>query len=111
MSRPTTPTALGATGVYTEKVPMAWSGSCVGGCLAAVAYMGVDSIPQDTGVWLIVSALFLLLPLPRLAVPISRAIHNRISVGIRARQGEPLRIATRDRGAFLGTFAGATAVR
>ncbi|MEV7525057.1 hypothetical protein [Streptomyces sp. NPDC091371] len=66
--------------MYVEKLPKTWSAICVGLYLAGVAAMGVDSIPEDTGVWLAVSALFLLILLPCLGVPISKRIYNRIRI-------------------------------
>ncbi|MCX4788552.1 hypothetical protein OG369_20975 [Streptomyces sp. NBC_01221] len=66
--------------MYIEKLPKTWSAICIGIYLAGVAYMGFDSVPQDTGPWLAVSALFLLILLPCLSVPISKAIYNRIQI-------------------------------
>ncbi|MEU7731054.1 hypothetical protein AB0B78_38515 [Streptomyces sp. NPDC040724] len=66
--------------MYVEKLPKTWSVICVGLYLAGVIAMGVDSIPQDTGAWLAVSAIFLLLLLPCLGVPISKRIYNRIRI-------------------------------
>ncbi|MFE3149404.1 MULTISPECIES: hypothetical protein [unclassified Streptomyces] len=66
--------------MYTEKLPKTWSAICIGIYLAGVAYMGFDSIPEDTGPWLIVSAVFLLILVPCLSVPISKAIYHRIRI-------------------------------
>ncbi|MGW8328140.1 hypothetical protein ACWGLE_09595 [Streptomyces sp. NPDC055897] len=66
--------------MYVEKLPKTWSAICVCVYLAGVAYMGFDSVPEDTGPWLIVSAVFLLILLPCLAVPISKAVYHRISI-------------------------------
>ncbi|MET9253179.1 DUF3093 family protein [Streptomyces sp. NPDC003717] len=156
---------------YREKTPKTWSGLCIAVYVAGIAYMGVGTIPDEFGLWLGLSALFLLLLLPCLAVPLSKVIYNRIrieagtlrvgreriplaavdpvsvqtaaqsavptvpqqyaasltdhaharlvgggwgvpmgmdSVVIRTRQGEQLRIATRDRAAFLTALTQAT---
>ncbi|MEV6681254.1 hypothetical protein AB0N09_30955 [Streptomyces erythrochromogenes] len=66
--------------MYNEKLPRTWSAICIGAYLAGIAYMGAQSIPEDTTVWLIVSALFLVILLPCLAVPLSKAIYNRIRI-------------------------------
>lgn len=67
--------------MYVEKLPKTWSALCISVYLIGVAYMGFDSIPEDTGPWLIVSALFLvLLLLPCLAVPLSKTVYNRITI-------------------------------
>ncbi|MFG2999287.1 hypothetical protein [Streptomyces sp. NPDC048340] len=66
--------------MYVEKLPRTWSAICIGLYLAGVAAMGVDSIPEDTGPWLAVSAIFLVVLLPCLGVPISKRIYNRIRI-------------------------------
>ncbi|MFE9406738.1 hypothetical protein ACFYNY_34085 [Streptomyces sp. NPDC006530] len=66
--------------MYVEKLPKTWSLLCIGVYLASVAYMGFVSIPEDTGPGLIVSAVFLLILLPCLAVPVSKAIYHRLSI-------------------------------
>jgi hypothetical protein len=153
---------------YVEKSPKTWSLICVSVYLVGMGYMGIDTIPDEIGLWLGLCALFLLLLLPCLAVPISKFIYNRIemdaqtlrvgreriplasidpasvqaalmadaspaaipvapgsenarlvggsrgvpmgmdSVVVRARQGEQLCIATRDRAAFLSALLQAT---
>ncbi|ARX85586.1 DUF3093 family protein [Streptomyces alboflavus] len=65
---------------YTEKSSKAWSAVCIGVYLAGIGYMGVETLPDDFGVWLGVSGLFLLLLLPCLAVPISKRIYHRIEI-------------------------------
>ncbi|MFD0417415.1 hypothetical protein [Streptomyces sp. NPDC127108] len=65
---------------YVEKSPKTWSGVCIGVYLAGIGYMGVQTLPDDFGVWLGVSGLFLLLLLPCLAVPISKRIYHRIEI-------------------------------
>ncbi|WP_405938214.1 hypothetical protein OG338_17465 [Streptomyces sp. NBC_00726] len=66
--------------MYTEKLPRTWSAICIGIYVVGVAYMGFDSVPEDTGPWLAVSAVFLLVLIPCLSVPISKAIYNRIHI-------------------------------
>ncbi|MFE2373918.1 hypothetical protein [Streptomyces sp. NPDC059398] len=73
--------------MYLEKSPKTWSTICVSLYLAGIAYMGVDTIPEEIGLWLGLSALFLLLLLPCLAVPVSKAIYQRIHI-----DGETLRV-------------------
>ncbi|MFH9072227.1 hypothetical protein [Streptomyces alboflavus] len=65
---------------YVEKSPKTWSSVCIGVYLAGIGYMGVETLPDDFGVWLGVSGLFLLLLLPCLAVPISKRIYHRIEI-------------------------------
>ncbi|MGW3494265.1 hypothetical protein [Streptomyces sp. NPDC001020] len=150
--------------LYAEKSPKTWSAICISVYLVGMGYMGIDTIPDEFGLWLGMCALFLLLLLPCLVVPFSKFIYNRIqidtqtlrvgrerialaeiepasvqaaasqtgspagaptsfgqsnarlvgggwavpmgmaSVVIRTRQGEHLRIATRDRTAFLAAL-------
>lgn len=67
--------------MYIEKQPKTWSYICIGLYLAGITAMGVKSIPQDTGTWLLLSALFLLLVLvPFLGVPISKFVYHRIRI-------------------------------
>lgn len=66
--------------MYVEKLPKTWSVLCIGVYLVGVAYLGFESVPEDTGPWLIVSAVFLLILLPCLAVPVSKAIYHRLSI-------------------------------
>ncbi|MEU7604686.1 hypothetical protein [Streptomyces sp. NPDC041003] len=67
--------------MYIEKQPKTWSYICIGLYLAGIAAMGVKTIPQDIGTWLILSALFLVLVLvPFLGVPISKFIYHRIRI-------------------------------
>lgn len=67
--------------MYIEKQPKTWSYICIGLYLAGITAMGVKSIPQDTGTWLLLSALFLVLVLlPFLAVPISKFVYHRIRI-------------------------------
>ena len=65
---------------YTEKTPKTWSGICIAVYLVGIGYMGIDTIPDEIGIWLGLSALFLLLLLPCLAVPISKFIYHRIRI-------------------------------
>jgi len=65
---------------YTEKTPKAWSATCIAIYLAGIGYMGIDTIPDEFGLWLGLSALFLLVLLPCLAVPFSKFIFNRVQI-------------------------------
>ncbi|WP_405913069.1 hypothetical protein OG760_21055 [Streptomyces sp. NBC_00963] len=73
--------------MYLEKSPKTWSAICVALYVAGIVYLGLDTIPDEIGLWLGLSALFLLLLLPCLAVPISKAIYQRIRL-----EGETLRV-------------------
>lgn len=66
--------------MYRERLPKTWTLICVAIYLALVVKLGIDAIPEDTGLWLIVSASFLLVLLPAIAVPISKAIYHRIVI-------------------------------
>ncbi|GAA4927087.1 hypothetical protein ACFPM3_08940 [Streptomyces coeruleoprunus] len=66
--------------MYRERLPKTWSVICVCVYLAMVVKLGIGSIPEDTGLWLIVSACFLLVLIPCLAVPLSKAVYHRIVV-------------------------------
>ncbi|MDT9682901.1 hypothetical protein RND61_12585 [Streptomyces sp. TRM76323] len=66
--------------MYRERLPKTWTIACVCVYLAMVVKLGVDAIPEDTGVWLAVSAAFLLVLLPCVAVPISKAVYHRIVI-------------------------------
>ncbi|MEU6380020.1 DUF3093 family protein [Streptomyces sp. NPDC046909] len=65
---------------YTEKTPKTWSAICIALYLLGIGYMGIDTLPDEFGLWLGLSALFLLLLLPCLAVPISKFIYHRIQI-------------------------------
>lgn len=73
--------------MYVEKSPKTWSVSCISLYVVTVSYLGIRSVPEDTGPWLAVSALFLLLLIPCLGVPISKYMFHRIKV-----DGETLRV-------------------
>ncbi|CAL9279398.1 MULTISPECIES: hypothetical protein [unclassified Streptomyces] len=66
--------------MYRERLPKTWTLVCVGIYLALVVKLGIDAIPEDTGLWLIVSASFLLVLAPAIAVPVSKAIYHRIVI-------------------------------
>jgi hypothetical protein len=66
--------------VYRERLPKTWTVISVGIYLAMVVNLGIDALPDDLGLWLIVSAAFLLVLLPCLAVPLSKAIYHRVAV-------------------------------
>lgn len=66
--------------LYTEKMPKTWSVLCIAAYLAGIGYMGIDTIPDNIGLWLGLCALFLLVLLPCLAVPISKFIYHRIQI-------------------------------
>ncbi|MBT2451330.1 hypothetical protein J7F03_30525 [Streptomyces sp. ISL-43] len=67
--------------MHIEKQPKTWSYICIGLYVAGIAYMGVETIPEDTGIWLILSSAFLVLGLlPFLGVPISKFIYHRIRI-------------------------------
>lgn len=63
---------------YVEKTPKTWSAVCIAVYLAGIVYMGVDTIPDEIGLWLGLCGLFLLLLLPCLAVPLSKFVYHRI---------------------------------
>ncbi|MFI6091359.1 hypothetical protein [Streptomyces sp. NPDC051218] len=65
---------------YVEKSPKVWSGICIGIYLVGMGYMGVNTLPDQFGLWLGMWPLFLLLLLPCLLVPISKFIYNRIQI-------------------------------
>ncbi|MEW2266362.1 DUF3093 family protein [Streptomyces sp. NPDC047853] len=65
---------------YVEKTPKTWSAICIAAYAAGMAYMGLDTIPDEFGLWLGMCALFLLLLLPCLAVPFSKFVYHRIQV-------------------------------
>ncbi|MFJ6798525.1 hypothetical protein [Streptomyces sp. NPDC091268] len=66
--------------MYIEKLPKTWSAICIGLYLAGIGYMAVDTLPEDFGTWLVVSALFLLVLVPCLGVPISKFVYHRIRI-------------------------------
>ncbi|MFB7371849.1 DUF3093 family protein [Streptomyces sp. NPDC056222] len=66
--------------MYVEKLPKTWTVFCVAVYLVMVVRLGVDALPEDTGVWLLVSAAYLLVLVPCIAVPISKAIYHRVRV-------------------------------
>lgn len=66
---------------YEEKTPKTWSAICITAYLAGIGYMALDTIPDEIGLWLGLCALFLLVLLPCLAVPVSKFIYNRIQIG------------------------------
>ncbi|MBC3985356.1 hypothetical protein H8N01_22950 [Streptomyces sp. AC536] len=66
--------------MYRERPSKVWSLICVSLYVAGVAWMGVDSLPEDLGPWLAVSALFLLLLLAFTSVPVSKYFYNRIDL-------------------------------
>ncbi|MDQ0930247.1 hypothetical protein [Streptomyces turgidiscabies] len=65
---------------YTEKSPKAWSAVCIAIYLVGIGYMGIDTIPDEFGLWLGLSALFLLVLLPCLVVPFSKVVYNRVRI-------------------------------
>jgi len=65
---------------YVEKVPKTWSAICISVYLIGMVYMGIDTLPDQFGLWLGMWALFLLLLLPCLLVPISKFIYHRIQI-------------------------------
>ena len=65
---------------YVEKVPKTWSTICIAIYLAGMGYLGIGTIPDEFGLWLGMCALFLLILLPCLAVPISKFFYNRIQI-------------------------------
>ncbi|WP_328319012.1 hypothetical protein [Streptomyces sp. NBC_00388] len=66
--------------MYLEKAPKVWSAVCIALYVAGIAYLGVGTLPDEFGLWLGLSALFLLLLLPCLAVPVSKVIYQRIRI-------------------------------
>ncbi|MFD3353507.1 hypothetical protein [Streptomyces fradiae] len=66
--------------MYRERLPRTWTAICVGLYLAHVVRLGFDALPEDAGVWLAVSAASLLVLLPCIAVPVSKAVYHRIVV-------------------------------
>ncbi|WP_405944082.1 hypothetical protein [Streptomyces sp. NBC_00932] len=73
--------------MYLEKSPKTWSAICIALYLVGIAYLGADTIPDEIGLWLGLSALFLVVLLPCLAVPISKAVYQRIRI-----DGETVRV-------------------
>jgi hypothetical protein len=65
---------------YAEKTPKTWSAICIALYLLVIGYMGVGTLPDEFGLWLGLSALFLLLLLPCLAIPISKFVYHRIQI-------------------------------
>lgn len=65
---------------YQERAGKTWTRICVSLYLAGVAVMGVAALPEDFWPWLAVSALFSLLLLPLLAVPISKNRYHSIDL-------------------------------
>lgn len=66
--------------MYRERPSKVWSLICLTLYVVGVAWMGVDSLPEDLGPWLAVSALFLLLLFALTSVPISKFFYNRIDI-------------------------------
>ncbi|MGI5479034.1 hypothetical protein [Streptomyces lavendofoliae] len=66
--------------MYVEKLPWKWTAFCVAVYLVMVGRLGVDALPEDLGLWLGVSAAFLLVLVPCVAVPLSKRIYHRIRV-------------------------------
>ncbi|WP_328537316.1 hypothetical protein [Streptomyces sp. NBC_00344] len=66
--------------MYIEKAPKTWSAICIALYLAGIAAMAPDTFPDEIGLWFGLSALFLLILLPCLAIPISKVIYHRIRI-------------------------------
>lgn len=66
--------------MYRERPSKVWTLICLSVYVVGVAWMGVDSLPDDLGPWLAVSALFLLLLFAFTSVPISKYFYNRIDI-------------------------------
>ncbi|MBB5934677.1 hypothetical protein [Streptomyces zagrosensis] len=66
--------------MYRERPSKVWTLICLTIYVVGVAWMGVDSAPDDLGPWLAVSALFLLLLFAFISVPISKFFYNRIDI-------------------------------
>ncbi|WP_329167402.1 hypothetical protein OG709_20955 [Streptomyces sp. NBC_01267] len=66
--------------MYAEKLPKIWSAVCIGLYLIGISYLGKDTIPDEIGLWLGLSALFLIVLVPCLGVPISKAIYHRVRI-------------------------------
>ncbi|MET7905412.1 DUF3093 family protein [Streptomyces sp. NPDC005355] len=66
--------------MYKEKVSKTWSVICVTVYVVGVAWMGIDAGSEDLGAWLAVSALFLLLLVAFMGVPISKYIYNKVEI-------------------------------
>ncbi|GGR73386.1 hypothetical protein GCM10010252_09920 [Streptomyces aureoverticillatus] len=68
---------------YVEKPTKTWSVICIAVYLVGIAYLGVQSLPEDLGIWLGLCALFLLPLLVCLLVPLSKLVYHRIEVDAR----------------------------
>ncbi|MEV8568669.1 hypothetical protein AB0436_24325 [Streptomyces sp. NPDC051322] len=66
--------------MYIEKAPKIWSSICIALYLAGIAAMAPGTFPDEIGLWFGLSALFLLILLPCLAIPISKVIYHRIRI-------------------------------
>ncbi|MFF4837891.1 hypothetical protein [Streptomyces sp. NPDC001315] len=66
---------------YEEKIPKTWMTVTTVLYVAGIAWMGVGSLPDDLGLWLGLSAMFLVLIwVPFNAVPLSKYLYNRIQI-------------------------------
>ncbi|MGW2823279.1 hypothetical protein ACWC24_20160 [Streptomyces sp. NPDC001443] len=66
---------------YEEKIPKTWLTVTTVLYVVGVAWMAVGSLPDDLGLWLAVSAMFLVLIwVPFNAVPLSKYFYNRIRI-------------------------------
>ncbi|MER5598542.1 hypothetical protein [Streptomyces sp. NPDC002265] len=73
---------------YEEKIPRTWLTLTTVLYVVGIAWMAVGSLPDDLGLWLAMSAMFLVLVwVPFNAVPLSKYVYNRIRI-----DGETLRV-------------------
>ncbi|MEU3841745.1 hypothetical protein AB0E88_17150 [Streptomyces sp. NPDC028635] len=83
--------------LYEEKIPKTWLAITTVLYLAGVAAMGAGSLPDDFGLWLGLSAMFLVLIwVPFNAVPLSKYFFNRIQVDAQTLRVGRERIALAD---------------
>ncbi|MFF9817092.1 hypothetical protein [Streptomyces sp. NPDC014006] len=83
--------------LYEEKIPKTWLAITTVLYLVGVAAMGAGSLPDDFGLWLGLSAMFLVLIwVPFNAVPLSKYFFNRIRIGAQTLRVGRERIALAD---------------
>jgi hypothetical protein len=64
--------------VYEESTPKVWSTACLAGYAAGVAWTGASTLPGDPGAFVALSAIYLVVLVPLLGVPISKFVYHRI---------------------------------
>ncbi|WP_461296488.1 hypothetical protein [Streptomyces harbinensis] len=66
--------------MYQERGSKIWSLTCVSVYVVGVVWMAVDALPENLVAWLAVSAMFSLVLLAFVAVPVSKYIYHRIDL-------------------------------